>query len=465
MRLWLIWYDWAKALRPACSRQRTFMWLLLVLMAFAVRGDAAGVSSFVRCLGLTELCYDRLLDFFHSKALKLDRLTTLWVNLLLRHPGLLRCHGRLVLVGDGLKVGKTGRQMPGVKKLHQQSPGNTKPTYIMGHSLQALSVLVRGCNSVLAIPLVARIHEGVVMANFDRRTLLDKMVGLLAELGLRQPYYLVADAYYASHKVILPLLRDHQHLVTRVRGNAVAYLPPRPARPGKRGRPRQYGPKFALRELFNDPAAMATMPSMIYGETGVTLRYRVVDLLWRPVGRVVRFVAVVHPTRGSCLLMCTDLGLMADEIIELYGYRFKIELGFKQALRVVGAFGYHFWMAGMRPIQRGGGNQYLHRQTDHYREAVRRKLAAYHRFVQTGLIAQGLLQILGSTVPELVWQDFGSWIRTRRTGVCPSEMVVASALRNQLPRFLADPKNGLILPIFLHDRLDLNRHEGARLAG
>ena len=43
------------------------------------------------------------------------------------------------------------------------------------------------------------------------------------------------------------------------------------------------------------------------------------------------------------------------EILELYGYRFKIELGFKQAVHVIGAYGYHFWMKGMKRVRRGGG--------------------------------------------------------------------------------------------------------------
>jgi hypothetical protein len=33
--------------------------------------------------------------------------------------------------------------MPGVKLLHQVSESNTKPEYIMGHSIQVVSVLVR----------------------------------------------------------------------------------------------------------------------------------------------------------------------------------------------------------------------------------------------------------------------------------------------------------------------------------
>ena len=50
--------------------------------------------------------------------------------------------------------------MPGVKYLHQQSASNTKPESIMGHSLQAVSLLVHsGGGQVAAIPLTSRIHD------------------------------------------------------------------------------------------------------------------------------------------------------------------------------------------------------------------------------------------------------------------------------------------------------------------
>ncbi|MFT4638222.1 MAG: hypothetical protein ACI8T1_001541 [Verrucomicrobiales bacterium] len=84
---------------------------------------------------------------------------------------------------------------------------------------------------------------------------------------------------------------------------------------------------------------------------------------------MVRFVLVDHPVRGI-ILLTTDLTLSAEEIILLYSLRFKIELTFKQAVHSVGSFGYHFWMAEMKPIKRRNGNQYLDRTSGMYRNQV-----------------------------------------------------------------------------------------------
>jgi len=465
MRLWYEWWRWCAPLRGACARKRTFLWMGVVLVGFCVREDLWGVTSLVRALGLQAVCYDRLLDFFHSAALDVDMLTRLWAALVVNlHPQLLRCNGRLVLVGDGLKVGKAGKKMPGVKRLHQSSESNTKPQFILGHSCQAVGILAQGLLSVVAIPLAARIHEGVVFSNRDQRTLLDKMIQLLGSLALDAPYYFVADAYYASRKMALPLLRLGQHLVTRVRNNAVGYFPAPVPEHRKRGRPKQYGEKYPLKRLFDEADAMQTLESPVYGESGVQLGVWTLDLLWRPVGILVRFVAVLHPTRGRLILMTTDLALEPLDVIRLYGYRFKIEVSFKSALRVVGAFLYHFWMAAMTPITRKARDQYLHRKTGAYRDAVRRKLAAYHRFIQLGLIAQGIMLALATTVPQLVWASFGSWLRTIRPGIVPSEAVVAIALRNTLPHFLADSSPASTLAKFIRERLDPKNIQATRLA-
>ncbi len=78
-----------------------------------------------------------------------------------------KVNGRILLVVGGIKAPKSGRRMPAVKKLHQQSSSITKPTYITkpayitGHSCQNIAILLASLTGVLAIPLFTRILEGL----------------------------------------------------------------------------------------------------------------------------------------------------------------------------------------------------------------------------------------------------------------------------------------------------------------
>ena len=75
----------------------------------------------------------------------------------------------------------------------------------------------------------------------------------------------------------------------------------------------------------------------------------------------------------------------------------------------------------MTPLSRRSGNQYLHRQSYDYCQQLRRKLEAYHRYVQLGCIAQGLLQYLALSFRAEVWGSFRSWLRTMNPAQPPSE--------------------------------------------
>jgi hypothetical protein len=166
MKLWLYWFNVISLLRPAFARYQTFLWFCVCVMGLTVRNDKLGVTSVVRALGLDSRYYYNLLDNFHSTGIKLDQLSAIWTQTVMRiFPEPIRVNGRRVLVGDGIKVGKQGRKMPGVKLLHQESESNTKAEYIMGHSFQAVAMLVQAAHSVFAVPLAARIHEGIIVTS------------------------------------------------------------------------------------------------------------------------------------------------------------------------------------------------------------------------------------------------------------------------------------------------------------
>jgi hypothetical protein len=111
----------------------------------------------------------------------------------------------------------------------------------------------------------------------------------------------------------------------------------------------------------------------------------------------------------------------------------------------------------MIPISRRSDNQYLHCKPKHYRDYVRRKLAAYHRYVQLSGIAPGLLQYLTLYFRHEVWAHFRSWLRTMKPAQLPAEVVVAQALRNTLPKFLLDIPDEYNFKKFILDRTDFER--------
>jgi hypothetical protein len=458
MALWSEWYKCIKKLRPACSRGRTFMWLALCLAGMSIRTECLGITSLIRTIGLKEKCYYQFLHVFHTSALKLDLLTACWIQLvtMLFHPLIIEQHK--VLVVDGLKVAKEGRKMPAVKKLHQESNNNSKPEYIWGHSFQVISLLVTGiAGSVFAVPLISRIHEGVVFSNRDKRTLMDKMVSALFSITdlLQNDIILLADSYYANKKVLKPLVKKGMHLVARIRNNAVAYYPPiPPQKKGTKGRKKKYGQKVELMTFFENTHLFTSKESPVYHERKVIISYLCMDLLWRPIGQMVRFVCVNHPMRGKIILITTNLDLDPLKVIATYGYRFKIEVSFKQAINTLGTYAYHFWMKTMTPLKRVSGNQHLHKKSDKYRNQVKRKIRAYHCYVQIGCIAQGLLMHLSVNFGSTVWKSFRSWLRTMKKDLPPSEMVVSYALRSSLPLFLLGRNKTLPLKKFFIDNAD-----------
>ena len=143
----------------------------------------------------------------------------------------------------------------------------------MGHSLQAVSLLVQAAASVFAVPLAVRIHQGVVWSNRDRRTLLDKMLALLGIVAIAEPCYFVADAYYAARKIVTGLLEQNNHLLTRVKSNAVAYTAISSAARASEAGPRSMAARSSLVRIIPPAANRPTVPSTASARSSSDIRY------------------------------------------------------------------------------------------------------------------------------------------------------------------------------------------------
>ena len=152
---WDVWCGAVEKLRPAFSRRRAFLWFLAATAAFAIRENLNGVTSFVRVLELDPALYHSLLRMFHSSAVDVATLADLWthaaISLLGGNPLIVR--GMIVFATDGIKVAKSGRKMPAVKTIHQESDSNTKPEYITGHSCLSVSLMAVCNGEAVAVPV------------------------------------------------------------------------------------------------------------------------------------------------------------------------------------------------------------------------------------------------------------------------------------------------------------------------
>ena len=432
-------------LRPAFSRVVTFEWFVLLLWGVLLSTQEAAVTSYLNAIGLGEKFYHQALHWFHSHGFKLDELCQHWGYWLQCHPNCHRLQGRWVYVGDGIKVSKEGRKMPGVKRLHQESADVSKPEWIRGHYFSVLGVLLKAEKALFATPVALKLHDGIEAVESKlEATLVDKMANLCLDFMAVGSYALL-DAYYASVKVLQPFREKGLHLITRVRSTTVAHAAfcPRPGKHGP-GRPRKWGSDVKLQELFAPPEECHQASVWLYGQT-MTVYYQCFELYWDSAEDLVLFVLAQLPTGKRIMLLSSDLTLTGAQVIEAYGWRFKIEVSFRSLVQLLNGFAYRFWLKSMDKATRWPKNLCMADYDKDFQTQVNNKVEAFERFVNLNAMALGLLQVLAIELPHGVWTHFPRWFRTLPQHGFPSEQIVRIALQQQQPQILSRSRPTLLL--------------------
>ena len=418
-----------RALRPAFSRQATFAWFVVAFAGVVTRSEVYGVSSFVRALSLAPVYYPALLHFFHSTAWSAEGLYRCWEQWLIAQPLVERVAGRVVLLGDHTKQPKDGRRMPQVTTLHQDSDTSSKPSFFRGHHWGCLSLLAQAAGKRFGLPLWAEIHPE---DSTDSRA--TRLVHVAAQIGLRWQVaiVLVLDAFFAVGPVFLAAANSEgrMHILTRGKKNVVAYRPPPPEHRRRRGRRRVYGQKLKLMKLFDTHSSDFRSAKALVYQQKETVRFLVLDLIWKPAKGLVRFI-LVESSRGQIILMSSDLTLDPLQALSLYTARVRIETLFDSVKNLLGGLAYHFWSKYLSAASRRPSHATRPAPVSSRPDRTANTLAAIEKFMALHLVVLGALQLLAATCADAVRHHANCWLRTP-SGAVPSDFVSRMALANLL---------------------------------
>ena len=233
-------------------------------------------------------------------------------------------------------------------------------------------------------------------------------------------------------------------LIIRAKKNCTAYFEAQTPTTRKPGRPRKYGEKVQLSELFDHQHLFSKKQCIIYGKIK-EISIASLDLIWKPTGNLVRFVLAVT-SRGPIILMCSDLHQDPVAAIELYCARARIETMFDVLKNVMGVFQYRFWTKSLpRHSRKPRKNKCMIKPTGiSHKQKVLNCFAAYERFVMIGAISLGLLQFVSLKYENSVWKEFQGFLRTKSRSL-PSERTVKFVITNLLFMDLFSLAPGLII--------------------
>lgn len=336
------------------GRQRA-QWFGYILLAFIIPFTSSISSNILRCVTTIfgiRLNRRRFYTFMQSKMIPWRKL---WIRVwnLIPEPA---TDGRLVLAVDDCLNPKTGKKIFGCARFFDHAAKANESTYKWAQNIVALGLLKRIKGRWACLPLAHRFY--LSQKELDRKSInvnipgrptffqtkIQQAVEMVVEVArhfVDAPVLLVCDSWFGNDGLFRPLresLGVRFNLASRLRSNTVLYsLPSTNGAKRQRGRPRKYGERLgSCAEMAAEMQSEASRRRVfLYGRRrDVTVSTKVVTL--KTLKCAVRVVWVYRKTQWIAIFS-TDLNLRAEEIIEYYGARWKIESGFKEIKQDIGS--------------------------------------------------------------------------------------------------------------------------------
>jgi hypothetical protein len=276
--------------------------------------------------------YYKLLERGHVRTLRLARsLFELVCNVLPMDI--------INLVIDDTLIPRQSVKAPGCAIRHDHAKKNNRPQYLLSQCWVTLGISVLSrCGRKIVLPILSR--SVPLAGNRNKLT-----IALALVRGVRsatdKPIRVLFDAWFMRARLVLPLLSRGIRVVGQARRDTALFLPPvAPERRG-RGKPRKYGEKMTLEAIRALPTKEIKL--MLYGKEQLIRMRSVIALARFLKGTLVHAVwcefydAETKIWSKTRLLLASETGLSAEDILILYACRWGIEPLFHNLKRWWGA--------------------------------------------------------------------------------------------------------------------------------
>jgi hypothetical protein len=422
---------------PCFKREASWVNFCSIIIGFIIRPDIRGVSSVISALKMKPKHYTALLKFFRSNAFDIDTLYRKLIAIGMKILPPKTVDGKIILIGDHIKISKEGRRMPAIERMHQESQNSGKGTFIEGHLFGFISMIIPGFNR--SIPVMAGIQESKAKTGGESLIVqIVRQAGKVVEMT-GKPAVLLLDAFFFSKTTLIAAAgyigrngRALLSVITRAKQIAVAYREPEQRSGKRRGRRRVYGKKVVLRTLFekNRKDFIGTK-LVLYGKKTM-VHYLCVDLIRRPTRQPVRFV-LTSIGASHFILMSSSRTFDGETIISLYAQRFKIEGLFGELKNRLGGFAYHFWTHSIEKRKKGAAAVLPKDKKMRTDGEMTKK--SIETFVFCHCLSYVILTGLGLTQSKGIWGRFTGRLRVVRTEY-PSIWVTKQVISEDFHCFL-----------------------------
>ncbi len=273
-----------------------------------------------------------------------------WIERQLSAKASVHCtfKGRNIWALDDTKVYKTGKKIWGTCSYHEYtSRCSNRPETVWGHNWVLCGGLSVG-EGRMFLPTCARLYmrESQMPDGETFRKKPEMAVELLRLCAAESnnPDLAVFDGGYAVSSVVRPLLHPRAdepkvNFLTRLRQDSKLHQEPPPRRPGQNGRPRKWGKRLAApADAENWPGKWQRTSAVIYGKKR-QVRYKKVYCQWAPAGdkaRVNAFAFKIQGYKNPWYLVCSDLDICPEDVVEIYATRFCQEDAHRDLKQICG---------------------------------------------------------------------------------------------------------------------------------